>query len=313
MFSADAKDEIARARFVRTCCPASFLRSLAAFSDSRSRASIARPKKWVSVAHPTTSSTNLIVRTERGAIARAALKAAKLAGVTAHASHAPGKRFHDGHVVTVHGDASLSPSLDPPARSCCRRAWLRGAFLACGSVSDPARGYHLELFCRDDAAARALTQGLADFSIDAGISRRRHRALVYVKGVQAVADLLAQMGATNAVLILDDLRARRETKNVIRRAVNAETANAARAGAASARQREAAVALLGRAGLKMLTPPLREAARLRVAHPDLTLAELAKRSKPAVTKAAMGYRLRTLERLATQRNLRAEFEHDSTG
>jgi DNA-binding protein WhiA len=241
------------------------------------------------------------VRTERGAIARAALRAAKLAGVTAHATHSPGKRFHDGHVVTVKGDPSFAASLEPLARSCCRRAWLRGAFLACGSVSDPARGYHLELFCRDDAAARALTQGLADFNIDAGISRRRHRALVYVKGVQAVADLLAQMGASNAVLILDDLRARRETKNVIRRSVNAETANAARAGAASARQREAAVALLGKAGLKLLTAPLREAARLRVAHPDLTLAELAKRTKPAVTKAAMGYRLRTLERLAKVR------------
>lgn len=302
MFSADAKDEIARARFERACCPVSFLRSLAAFSDpstnvTRIRASSARPS--ASEARPNT--THLIVRTERGAIARAALKAAKLAGVAAHAAHSPGKRFHDGHVVTVTGDAPFAATLDPPARSCCRRAWLRGAFLACGSVSDPARGYHLELFCRDDAAARALTQGLADFSIDAGISRRRHRALVYVKGVQAVADLLAQMGATNAVLILDDLRARRETKNVIRRAVNAETANAARAGAASARQREAAVTLLGKAGLKMLTPPLREAARLRVAHPDLTLAELAKRTKPAVTKAAMGYRLRALERLAKSR------------
>ena len=281
MFSADAKDEIARTRFERACCPAAFLRSLAGFSARSAR---------------------LIVRTERGSIARAALKAAKLAGVAAHATHAAGTRFHDGNIVTVTGDPPFAAQLNPPARSCCRRAWLRGAFLACGSVSDPARGYHLEFFCRDDAAARALAQGLTDFAIDAGISRRRHRTLVYVKGVQAVADLLAQMGASNAVLILDDLRARRETKNVIRRAVNAETANAARAGAASARQREAAVALLGKAGLKMLTPPIREAARLRVAHPDLTLAELAKRTKPAVTKATMGYRLRKLERLATQRN-----------
>jgi DNA-binding protein WhiA len=244
------------------------------------------------------------VRTERGAIARAALKAAKLAGVAAHATHMAGTRFHDGHIVTINvaGDAPFAARLDPPGRSCCRRAWLRGAFLACGSVSDPARGYHLELFCRDDGAARALTQGFADLHIDAGISRRRHRALVYVKGVQSVADLLAQMGATNAVLILDDLRARRETKNDIRRAVNAESANAARAGAASARQREAAIALLGRAGLKMLTPPIQEAARLRVAFPDLTLAELAKRSRPAVTKATMGYRLRKVERLAKSRS-----------
>ena len=125
---------------------------------------------------------------------------------------------------------------------------------------------------------------------------------MYVKGAQTVADLLAHMGAANAVLILDDLRARRETKNVIRRAVNAETANAARAGSASARQREAAVALLGKARLKMLTPAIREAARLRVAHPDLTLAELAARTQPAVTKSTMGYRLPTMERLAGRKH-----------
>ena len=300
MFSADAKDEIARARFERECCPAAFLHALAGFS-ARTGASGGRPRaksRWASDARPTTDDAWLIVRTERGAIARSALKAAKLAGVAAHATHFAGTRFHDGRIVTVSADAPFSARLNPPARSCCRRAWLRGAFLACGSVSDPARGYHLELFCRDDIAARALSQGLTDLRIDAGISRRRHRALVYVKGVQAVADLLAQMGATNAVLILDDLRARRETKNVIRRAVNGETANAARAGAASARQREAAVALLGKTRLKMLTPPIREAARLRVAHPDLTLAELAKRTRPAVTKATMGYRLRKLEHLA---------------
>lgn len=243
------------------------------------------------------------MRTERGAIARAALKAAKLAGIDAHATQMTGTRFHDGHtvIVTATGTAPLPARVDPPGRSCCRRAWLRAAFLACGSVTDPARGYHLELFCRDDAAARALTHGLADLSIDAGISRRRHRTLVYIKGAQVVADLLARMGATNAVLILDELRARRETKNVIRRAVNAETANAARAGSASARQREAAVALLGKAGLKLLSPAIREAVRLRVAHPDLTLAQLAARTKPAVTKSTMGYRLRTLERLAKKK------------
>ncbi|HKW44940.1 MAG TPA: DNA-binding protein WhiA [Candidatus Eremiobacteraceae bacterium] len=305
MFSADAKDEIARAKFERTCCPAAFVRSLACFAEPspvRGQPVRGQPVRGQSVrAQPVRGQASLahpIVRTARPAIARSALKAAKLAGIAAHSSRATGTRFHDGQIITVCVDSPLAAHLDPPGRSCCRRAWLRGAFLACGSVPDPARGYHLEFFCHDDAAARALIRGLADFSIDAGISRRRHRALVYVKGVQAVADVLAQMGAANAVLILDDVRARRETKNVIRRAVNAETANAARAGAASARQREAAVALLGKAGLRLLSPAIREAARLRVAHPDLTLAELAKRSRPAVTKATMGYRLRALERLA---------------
>jgi len=283
MFSADAKDEIARVRFERDCCAAHLLRALAAFSTGPLKRS--RP-------------STLIVRTERGATARAALRAAKLAGVPAHAIQRAGTRFHDGHTITVSCDAQFGAVPRPPTRNCCRRAWLRGAFLACGSVTAPARGYHLEFFCRTDLAARGLTEALTDVRVDAGISRRRRRPLVYVKGAQAVADVLAQMGASHAVLALDDVRARRETKNSIRRAVNSEAANAARSGKASARQREAAMMLLHGARLRMLSAPLKEAARLRVAFPDLTLAELAARSRPAITKAAMGYRLRTLERRA---------------
>ena len=165
MYSADAKDEIARARFDRACCPGTFVRALAAFSRRlRSADLYGRPADDKHRHDKYPRYQNLIVRTERGAIARAALKAAKLSGIDAHATQMTGKRFHDGHVVVVAatGNTALPARLDPPGRSCCRRAWLRAAFLACGSVTYPARGYHLELFCRDDAAARALAKGFAE-------------------------------------------------------------------------------------------------------------------------------------------------------
>lgn len=278
MFSGDAKDEIARVRFERSCCPASFLRVLARYSSR------------------TPSST--IVTTQRGSIARAALAAAKSAGVTAFADSRHTKRFGARVVYVVRADEPMRPLVRPPDRNCCRRAWLRGAFLACGSVSDPARGYHLEFCCRDDAAVRSLCEGLAAFGVDAAISRRRGRTLAYVKGAEAVADVLGHMGASQAVLALDNVRVLRQTKNDIRRIVNSEAANAARAATSSARQREAAMRAIKRYGLGKLGNALGQAAQLRIAHPDLTLSELALRARPRVTKSTMSYRLRLIEQLA---------------
>ena len=282
-YSGDAKDEIARVRFERVCCPASFVRGLSRFSSATASATI--------------------VATERGSVARAALAAAKAAGIHAAAHHGRATRLSGRAVFTVVTDTPLAPAPHPPGRSCCRRAWLRGAFLACGSVTDPARSYHLEFFCRDDSAARGLCETLAAFGIDAAISRRRGRPLAYVKGVEAVADILGQMGASQAVFALDNLRAVRQTKNVIRRVVNSESANAARAAASSARHRDAALRAIKNVGLGRMTAALAQAAQLRIAHPELTLAELAARARPRVTKATMGYRMRALERIGASRSV----------
>ncbi|HET9342460.1 MAG TPA: DNA-binding protein WhiA [Candidatus Eremiobacteraceae bacterium] len=272
-YSGDAKDEIARVRFERSCCPGAFVRGASRFSNA--------------------GRSQIIVATERSAVARAALAAAKAAGIDAVADRTRTARLADRTMFTVRPAVPFSTAT-VPARSCCRRAWLRGAFLASGSVSDPARSYHLEFFCRRDDDARALCEALASVSVDAGISRRRGRPLAYVKGAESIADLLGQMGATQAVFALDNVRAVRQTKNDIRRRVNSESANAARAASSSARHREAAMRAIRSVGLSRLGPALAQAAQLRIAHPELTLAELAERARPRVTKAAMGYRMRAL-------------------
>lgn len=273
-YSGDAKDEIARVRFEKPCCPAAFVRGMSRFSSA--------------------GRSQVIVATERSAVARAALAAAKAARIDAFAAHKRTTRLAERTVLTVR-PANAIASASVPTRSCCRRAWLRGAFLACGSVSDPARSYHLEFFCRRDDDARALCEALASLSVDAGMSRRRGRPLVYVKGAESIADVLGQMGASQAVFALDNVRAVRQTKNDIRRRVNSESANAARAASSSARHREAAMRAIRSVGLERLGPALAQAARLRIAHPEMTLAELAERARPRITKAAMGYRMRALE------------------
>jgi DNA-binding protein WhiA len=105
------------------------------------------------------------------------------------------------------------------------------------------------------------------------------------------------MGANDAVLRLEAQRALAQTKNSIRRSVNSEAANAARAAVSAARQQKAARRAISKLGLTRLTPALREAAQLRIAHPARTLRELATFARPPITKAAMASRLRLLERL----------------
>jgi DNA-binding protein WhiA len=239
-----------------------------------------------------------VIRTSRAAAARALLAAAHGMGLAAHARRLGSSHTAGSWLVSI---PSLSPAKatqtsEPPARTCCRRALLRAAFLASGSVSDPARGYHLELCCRNDAAARSIRSLMVRFGGEAGVSRRRSRPVVYVKDAQKISTLLANMGATHALLRLEEVRALAQTKNAIRRTVNSEAANAKRAAAAAARQRDAARAVLG--GRRAASSAVREAARLRIKHPSRTLAELGKLARPPITKAAMANRMRLLERLA---------------
>jgi DNA-binding transcriptional regulator WhiA len=282
VFSRDAKDEIAGVRLGGVCCPASFVQALSLFGRI----------KGTSVAGAVT------IASERASVIRSIVGAAHRMGIDAHADRAPQRRVGARWSVTVPVRASTGAPAKLPHRLCCRRAWLRAAFLACGSVNDPARGYHLEFYCRDDRAARAVCDVIAALGGDAGVTRRRGRPLAYVKDAQTVCALLGHMGANHAVLRLEGQRALGQTKNSIRRSVNGEAANAARAAASAARQREAAVRAIAKPGIANMTSALREAAQLRIAHPTRTLRELARYARPPISKAAMASRLRLLERLA---------------
>ena len=288
MFSAEAKNEIAGAPFERSCCAAMFVRGLTRFLGGAARRSDTPAARTVAV-------------TQRAAVARAMLRAAKRAGLTLHAHTIEPTARRKNLRFAVVSDGPIGDLSRFPQRACCRRAWLRGAFLARGSVADPHRAYHLEFVCPDNRAARALTEVLASFGIDAAVMHRRRRPVIYVKGAPAVVDVLGQLGANRAVLAFDNVLAVRATKNAIRRRVNSESANAARAAVSAARQRQVAMDLNTRAKLAKLTPVLREAVALRLAHPEATLMELASAARPQISKPAMAARMRTLARIARRR------------
>ena len=181
---------------------------------------------------------------------------------------------------------------------CDRRMELRAAFLACGSLAVPARGYHMEFLPPTDAACDRLVLLMKSQGIAAKLSRRADRTLVYLKSVDAIADFLAAIGASSAVFVLEDARALKETKNRIHRLVNTEAANVDRATSAAAAQAEAIALLADAYGLGNVSKPLREAAELRLAYPDETLAELGRRCTPPVSKSTLNGRITALVRLA---------------
>lgn len=193
------------------------------------------------------------------------------------------------------------PLARPPARvtgrSCCRAAYLRGAFLAAGSVSGP-RSAHLELRTVDLEGARQLARVAAPEGFTLGVLERRGHALAYAKGTETIADLLAFLGASDAALGLGEQAVVAATRAQANRLANADHANLRRASRAAEAQMRAIERLRSDGRLEHMRPELREIAELRLRHPTLTLRDLAGRCRPATTKAAAHRRLAKLQRLA---------------
>ncbi len=198
-------------------------------------------------------------------------------------------------------DTTLAPFDVPPrrvvARPCCRAAYLRGAFLAAGSVSGP-RNAHLELRSATATGASFLADLARAESIELRAVERAGHAVAYAKGGSAIAELLGLMGAHDAALGLEESAVVGATRSRANRLANADHANLVRA-ARSAQAQVRAIRRLQRSGaLDTLPADLREIAELRLRNPSLTLRELGARCRPRVTKAAVHRRLKRLERLA---------------
>ena len=179
-------------------------------------------------------------------------------------------------------------------------SFLRGVFLACGSVTDPEKEYHLEFVLEDEAFAAALQRLIARFSLSAHLTKRRAMALVYLKGQSEITDMLSIFGAQSARFAMEDAYIRKELRNNANRAVNCDSANVQRAVTAASRQTEAIERVLAAKGRESLPPALRETAALRLAHPEMSLEELGRLCDPPVGKSGVNHRLRKLEIMARE-------------
>jgi DNA-binding transcriptional regulator WhiA len=278
--SADAKDALTRNLPKHPHCRAALRAGLAYFGSA------ATPQGWT-------------FRTRRPSVARL-FRTLLDDRNTGPVRRTPEPRLFRSTTYEIDIDDALAEPPPKPRARCDRRMELRAAFLACGSLANPQHGYHLEFVCSDRERADRISGLLATEAIAAKRALRKGRAVIYLKGLDAIVSVLSAIGAYAAVLHLEDVRAMKETKNRIHRIVNTEAANLVRAAGAAAAQREAIAFLADAYGLRNLSPVLRESAQLRLAHPDETLAELGRRCNPPVGKATLNGRIAALLRLVAR-------------
>ena len=200
------------------------------------------------------------------------------------------------------GSNALMDGIDPDIvrKNCCRKACLRGLFLAAGTVSDPEKGYHLEIVCSDKVTAADVKKLMNTFSLKAKMTERRGSWVVYIKDSERVADFLKIIGAYNQVFQMEDVLALKSLRNRTNRIVNCESANLDRTVNAASQQIQNIRLIDEKLGLENLSDRLRSAAELRLAHPELSLGELAKLADPPVSKSGLNHRLAKLAETANQ-------------
>lgn len=181
---------------------------------------------------------------------------------------------------------------------CCMRAFLRGAFLAAGSMSDPEKSYHFEIVCATQEKAQQLQAMMMNFNVDPKIVLRKKTYVVYLKEGSQIVDMLNVMEAHISLMELENVRILKEMRNSVNRIVNCETANINKTVSASVKQVEDIKYIRDTIGLDELTESLREMALVRLAHPQATLKELGTLLASPVGKSGVNHRLRKLGEIA---------------
>lgn len=184
--------------------------------------------------------------------------------------------------------------------SCCKRAYLRGCYMAVGSMSDPYKSYHLELVCGLQAQAEQLLKILHDFSLDAKMIVRKKYHVVYMKEGENIADFLNITEAHKALMEFENTRIYKGMRNMVNRKVNCEAANITKTVNAATRQVEDIRLIREKMGLEGLPEPLRQMAYVRLENPQASLGELGKLLDPPVGKSGVNHRLRKLGELAKE-------------
>jgi DNA-binding protein WhiA len=305
MFSEMTKDELARVQSPASCC------RLAEFLG------IIRTKGIVKLSAG--GQMSLCVATDSPAFARKILLLVKRnfgAGVTVAYRRRRNLNKNNTFVLRVDSsaatqkiltvlgiarqDGSLSFGFDSNlvSKNCCCHAYLRGAFLAAGSVSDPERNYHLEIVLSSQQHALELQNLMSSHGFKSRYLNRKNSWIVYLKDSDDIVRFLTMTGAVSAVLHFENIRVYKEMRNAINRLVNCETANVSKAALAAMEQIKAIRIVDKQLGLESLEPELLEVAKLRLAHPYASLRELGQMLTPCVSKSGVNHRIRKLRRLA---------------
>jgi DNA-binding protein WhiA len=186
------------------------------------------------------------------------------------------------------------------SENCCKRSFLRGAFLAGGSVSDPEKTYHLEIAVRHEDYARLVDSVINSYGLRSKVIQRKGNFVAYLKEGENIVDFLNIIGAHSALLKLENIRILKQMRNSVNRLVNCETANLDKTVNASVRQLSNIKFIQESIGLEKLPKSLQEIARLRMEHTEASLTELGAMLDPPLGKSGVNHRLRKLEKIAEE-------------
>lgn len=256
------------------------------------------------------------VVTENGSVARLmAESAAEVAGVMAEMRVSMRRKESGVYTLTVPGDDQRLRLLEAFGHTgrevnlrlnranlendCCMRAFIRGAFLSCGTVTDPKKDYHLEFSINHRRLAQdfvTLLEEVEGLYLQPSVTRRKGSYVVYIKGSELIADLLTYMGAPTASMTLMQAKMVKEVRNYVNRTTNFETANIDKTASASAKQVVAIRHLQETVGLENLPDDLREMAYLRLENPEMSLRELGEAL--SISRSGANHRIQRLLEMA---------------
>ncbi len=192
---------------------------------------------------------------------------------------------------------------------CCKRAFLRAAFMVAGSITDPEKSYHFEIVAGEEEKALQLNEVLHAFNIDSKYTIRKKNHVVYVKEGAQIVDVLNVMEAHVALMNLENVRIYKEMRNSVNRKVNCEAANITKTTEAAYRQQQDIIYIRDNMGFGNLSEQLREIAQLRIEYSDASLKELGEMLHPPLGKSGVNHRLRKLSEIAS--DLRRQKEENN--
>ncbi len=302
-FSSEIKQELCSLPLENTCCQRAELAGLLALSGTLISES---------------EGGGLRLRTENAHVAKRAFTL--LSGLfSVHPKRMAVEKKNEGYIHTIHlyehdnfvpimktlgfwRDGRVKFSADPfvTGESCCRRAFLRGAFLGAGSASAPQKSYHLEIETHYRDLAQDLLHLFEDEQLSARSVIRKSNYVIYMKDSEEIADTLTALGATDSALNLYHVKIEKDMKNQVNRRVNCETANLTKIANSAALQIQAIKKVMSATIAADLSEELIELAKLRIENPEASLIELASMLNEPISKSGVSRRLQKLIKMAEE-------------
>ncbi len=211
--------------------------------------------------------------------------------------------------ITAFSESDFNPVKTNLKKVCCKKSFLRAAFLTGGSISDPEKTYHLEISTHNNMCAEVIKELLQEYGINVKIIIRKGNYVAYIKEGENIVDFLNIIGAHGALMELENVRILKDMRNNVNRIVNCETANLEKTVNASVRQMENIKFIQSAIGIDKLPDNLIEIANMRLEYSEASLKELGEMLHPRLGKSGVNHRLRKLDEIADQ--LRENLERNS--